>query len=410
MKKLIFAPAMWNMAETTRCLEVAKACRDYFDCIFISYGGMYERLVKEEGFHIHELSPRLTEEKIAYIYKVDKGEELGTFFTDEELHQRVDGEVAYLKEVGPAAVITGFCLSIPISARVARVPLVTLIGACWTENFFKEGLGTWPDMLDFAFLRWVPHDFLDWLGNKVTPFLWDEVLGQFSKVGKKYGLKKFRGCEYFLGDHSLLAEPPEFAGLKDLPPNCHYIGPLIARLRGEIPPEILSLPKDKPLIWFAMGSSGTPEIVAEILSGFAGKPYSVVSPVRSLLEKLMPQVPENVVLTDFLPAHKVNPMADLSVIHGGIGTVMTACLSGTPVVGVGMQPEQEVNLECLVRKGFAIRISKRHLTAGSIIEAVDKLLGDEEAKRKAKEFQKIVEQWDGPANAAKFMRETFGET
>jgi UDP:flavonoid glycosyltransferase YjiC (YdhE family) len=63
-----------------------------------------------------------------------------------------------------------------------------------------------------------------------------------------------------------------------------------------------------------------------------------------------------------------------------------------------------------VRKGFAIRISKRHLTAGSIIEAVDKLLGDEEAKRKAKEFQKIVEQWDGPANAAKFMRETFGET
>jgi len=66
-------------------------------------------------------------------------------------------------------------------------------------------------------------------------------------------------------------------------------------------------------------------------------------------------------------------MADLSVIHGGIGTVMTACLSGTPVVGVGMQPEQEVNLECLVRKG-------------------------------------IVEQWDGPANAAKFMLETFGET
>ncbi len=70
------------------------------------------------------------------------------------------------------------------------------------------------------------------------------------------------------------------------------------------------------------------------------------------------KVPPNVIVTDCLPAHQVNPMADLSLIHGGIGTVMTAALAGIPVVGVGMQPEQVANLTCLVRKGFAIRVSK----------------------------------------------------
>ena len=71
-----------------------------------------------------------------------------------------------MKELKPAAVITGFCLSIPISARAAEIPLVWLIGACWTENYFKEGLGTWPDMLDYSFLRWIPHDILDWAAIK----------------------------------------------------------------------------------------------------------------------------------------------------------------------------------------------------------------------------------------------------
>ncbi len=44
-------------------------------------------------------------------------------------------------------------------------------------------------------------------------------------------------------------------------------------------------------------------------------------------------------------------MADLAVIHGGIGTVMTAVLASKPVVGVGIQMEQVANLACLERLG-----------------------------------------------------------
>lgn len=61
---------------------------------------------------------------------------------------------------------------------------------------------------------------------------------------------------------------------------------------------------------------------------------------------------------DWLPADEVNRLADLSLIHGGVGTVMTAAYAGKPVVGVGMQPEQSANLACLVRKGFAVRVPK----------------------------------------------------
>ena len=115
-------------------------------------------------------------------------------------------------------------------------------------------------------------------------------------------------------------------------------------------------------------------IKSKILEGFEGQPFRVISPVKALVEKLNVKVPSNVIATGWLPAHKVNPMADITVIHGGIGTVMTACLAGLPVVGVGMQPEQEANLECLVRKGFAIRIKKRRLSSEKINEDIKKLL------------------------------------
>lgn len=59
------------------------------------------------------------------------------------------------------------------------------------------------------------------------------------------------------------------------------------------------MPRDKPLVYFAMGSSGKPALVAEILQGFRGKPYRVIAPVKSLIEEMHLDIPENVVATDF---------------------------------------------------------------------------------------------------------------
>jgi UDP:flavonoid glycosyltransferase YjiC (YdhE family) len=86
---------------------------------------------------------------------------------------------------------------------------------------------------------------------------------------------------------------------------------------------------------------------------------------------------------------------------------MTACLAGTPIVGVSMQPEQEANVDCLVRKGFAIRIRKNRLTPEGLAEAIDRLLADQEARRQAKEFQKVVQAWDDPSHILRFFEETF---
>ncbi len=61
-----------------------------------------------------------------------------------------------------------------------------------------------------------------------------------------------------------------------------------------------------------------------------------------------------------------------------------------------------------VRKGFAIRLNKKRVTASAIHEAIDKLLHNEKAKEEVRKFQNELEKWNGPENAAKFLYETFG--
>jgi UDP:flavonoid glycosyltransferase YjiC (YdhE family) len=409
-RTLIFAVAGYNLAETGRMIEIARAAREHFDVLFASYGGQFEDLIKAEGFALREMAPRFTREKLDRLRVVLSGETWNTvgYFSAKELAPRVENEMRLFEEVKPAAVLTGWCLSVTVSTRAARVPFVNVLHSTSITEYYQAGLQTWPDRL-----QWLRRLFSE---EKLNRRINSRILAAglpvrpYNAVGRRYGLPRFKSFpELIEGDYVLLADVPGWVGLPKVRPNIRYVGPLAARIKADVPKEIAEMPKDWPIVYFAMGSSGKPRLVADIIEGFRDKPYRVIAPVKTLVEEMEVDVPANVVATGFLPAHKVNPMADVSVIHGGQNTVMNACLSGTPIVGMGMHPEQEANIEACVRKGFAIRLNKWKDSASDVLAAVDKSLHDEKAKEEVAKFQKELLEWDGPANAAKFLCETFGK-
>lgn len=410
-KKLLFAPVAFNLAETTRMIEIAKGIRRHeaagklFDIQFISDGGDLEHLIEEEGFALKRMEPRLTREKIEHIGKVDKGEKFAPAFTKMEVLERIDNEVEYLKQINPTVVVTGSYMTIPVTCRILKIPLVWVIQSTWLEDFFAKGAGMTDGiqvkplkaLADFGMLMfinfWIRYGFLNSL----------------NQAAKYYRVEGYNSIfDYWRGDVTMVAEPADFSGAK-LPANYYFTGPLIAKQDFPIPVEVANIPHDKPIIYFAMGSSGTPEIIANLIESFEGKPYRVIAPVKEHLDKIPNvKIPSNVLVTGWLPAHQVNKLADLSLIHGGIGTVMTAALAGKPVVGVGMQPEQTANLACLVRKGFAIQVPKSKNPSKKVQEAIALLIHNDDARNKAKEYSASMEQWDGPKMAAELLYEKFG--
>jgi UDP:flavonoid glycosyltransferase YjiC (YdhE family) len=156
-----------------------------------------------------------------------------------------------------------------------------------------------------------------------------------------------------------------------------------------------------------MGSSGNQVVVQRVIEAFDNTHYQVISPVKAHIAGTRTIIPANVLVTDWLPAPKVNPLADIAVIHGGHGTVQTACASGTPFVGIGMQPEQEWNIDFLVRRGCAIRLSRHEVTRQDIIQAVEQLLNNQHAQAVAKEVQSEYQQWNGAERTAQFLASHF---
>jgi len=413
MKKLVFAVAGYNFAETGRMIEIAREAREDFDVVFASYGGRYEPLIEGEGFDLLRLEPRLTSDRLARLRDILSGEAANTvgYLRRNDLEARVPNELDLFRDLDPAAVLTGWCLSVALSARAAGVPFVNVLHSTTIREYYEAGLQSWPDRSDFPFVRWLfggdEARMRRWMSRLVLRL--KLPVRPYNAVARAYHLPEFRSfIDLIEGDETLLADIPEWVGFDRVRPTVHFIGPLPFRLDAAVPPAVTSLPRDRPVVYFAMGSSGKPKLIADLLEAFGSRPWRVIAPVRPHVERMNLDVPNNVIVTDFLPAHRVNPMADVSVIHGGQNTVMNACLAGTPIVGIGMHPEQQANLDACARKGFAIRLSKRKTTSEAVLQAVDTILGDERAKAAVETFRDQLEAWDGPKNAAAFLRQRYG--
>ena len=157
-----------------------------------------------------------------------------------------------------------------------------------------------------------------------------------------------------------------------------------------------------------MGSSANKNVLKMVIEAFSDIDCYVISPMKKHLDEMKVTIPKNVYITDWLPAHIVNPMAKIAVIHGGQGTVQTAVSSGTPFIGIGLQPEQEANIDLIVRQGSARRIRKHELTAIRLKSEILNLLSDSIAFDKAKVLADYVKKYNGDELIVKYISEIIG--
>jgi len=232
----------------------------------------------------------------------------------------------------------------------------------------------------------------------------------FNHIAKSYGLPRFKNIvSVWEGDYNLLTEIPLLFKNLQLEDNWKFVGPIYAKLEGDIPQHVLDFINNSTYttVYFAMGSSANREVLKKVVESFKNLPLTIIAPIQSHLEKLDITIPSNMLVTDWLPAHKVNPLCDIAVIHGGQGTVQTACDSGTPFVGIGMQPEQSINIENIVRFGAAIRLTRRNFSTARFHQCLDELLTNPQYKKKAEELRLESLKIDGSKNVADFLKSTF---
>ncbi|MDO1605687.1 hypothetical protein Q2T76_06400 [Lactobacillus sp. YT155] len=387
-KTIIFAPETFNLAETTRMIEIAKELDKDFDCQFFGFSNKYSKIISENGFSFELLQPVFSDEEINQIMLLDQMKGIKNPFTIQVVQQRVKNELNLIHKLQPSIVVTGSNPTIFLSARIAQIPLVYAKPYALSRAYYSEKKKNLIDVITTK-IKWIPKAF------KVTANSYNLQLPKYT-------------IDLLEADYNFITTSSLFYDSKTLPKNYSHVGPIFAKMGEQLPDSVSSFidqarKAGKKIIYFACGSSGNKKFISSVLKKLVNQQYYIIAPVASYLtEHELSTFKDNVLCTDWLPAHKVSPLVDFSIIHGGEGTVQTACESGKPFIGFGLQSEQRVNLSYCEHFGNAIQLKPSQVNS----KAFDKAVKDIQSPSFITRAAELKEQFEvtGAKNAAILIR------
>lgn len=385
------------LSETSRMVAVYKELKMRgIDVIMATHGGPYEWIFKEEGIEYHIVKPYVTNERAREFVKTNTGENgLTEFYSAEELTAHVENEISFLKEENISTLLTGFTLSCGISARVLGIPLVVTHLASFVPPVFERKMLVPTLLPDSKLFDFIPKA---WLVSYVNKIAYRSKLGtkSFNKVAKDYELKPFNSIiEMMMGDINIVTDVPEILGipkeeLENWTPShkdrkyysydykLKYGGAIFAKLFGDVSSEILEfLDTDLPKIYVAL-TSGRSEVLSKVYDAVSGLDAKTI--ICSTVHKFANNSNPNILVVEHLPSHKIMPMVDIAIIHGGQGSVQTAIESGTPIIGIPLHMEQGLNVVIVERNGAGIMQSKYSVRPDEIRDKIQMILNNKSYK------------------------------
>lgn len=408
MAVVLFAPVTFNLAETTRMIQVARALDPSHDAVFLGYEPDYADLIRDAGFDYRALTPSWGKAERDQAIAFDQGRSLRSPFTRDLVGARVAVERQLTRELGARAVVTGSNLTSFISARAEGVPLYYPVPYALTAAQVRAtprmGLVAGTSALARAADRLATAAFrFAYVTAPLAP-------RAFTHVARAHGVPPMRTVASLLSaDHNLLTEMPwELEGI-DLPESYTRVGPIFAEIDRPMTDVVTRLAaQETPLLYLGLGSSANRDLALAAARALATLPVNVVAPIRAYLEP-EDDLPANVHVVDLLPAHRLGGLVTAAVTHGGQGTIQTSCAQGIPFVAMGLQPEKTWHARRCAERGNALALTPKDVGTPAFLDAVRRVMTDPAIRRAAREVQEAYRGADGAAATARFIQDRLPE-
>lgn len=389
MSRILFSPESFNMGETTRCIEIARAARERgHTVLFHVYSPKYLGLLENAGLPVQLREPVMSDAEAEQIMALDQGRGVRHPFTTDMVRQRVAAELAAIRDFSADAVVIGSNLTMLLSARIAGVPIFYARPYAYSSTYFSKK----PAAGELAAPGWL----------RAVARVFSYKPASFTRVAREHGLTlPRRTVDMLSADVNLICSLfTQLRGDSLVEPDVS-VGPIYYRAPGELP-QIVREPRERPLIYVGMGSSGSADILAQVLQQLSAAPVDVLvggGVQLSDTSMLGSNIHFAGTVPGTIPAHLLAGHIDASMTHGGEGTVQTACLAGVPFAGIAMQAEQSWNIEECVRYGNALRFTKIDVRRGNVRDILDRLLADEGLRARARQLGEAMRTMDGAALA-----------
>ena len=398
MKRILFVAEDVTLAQVVRLVVLARSLDQaryqvHFACRY------FDELVFRPGeFTRAEL---LTVSREAAHHALEKGKRIYDVAT---LRDYVRHDLRVIDTVQPDYIVSDFRLSMAISAPAAGVPFSALMNAYWSPHAERDAFPL-PD-----------HPIIRVVGEKTAtryfPIAMPKAFAHFAEpvnvVRKDHGLPEIGSLLQVLtySDHTLYPDVPHLTPVSEVPANHRFIGPVLWAPNVPVPGLISSLPKNRPVVYATMGSSGRLDVLPRIVDALSTLPVTgvIATAGRTRLGKL----PRNVHATEFVPGHELARRADVVVCNGGSTTGYQALATGTPILGIAANLDQHLAISAVEDRGAGIRLRAQAVKVRAIRSAIESLLSSAHHRRAAQRVADEFSKWRAVELFPRFLDEVTG--
>ncbi len=182
-----------------------------------------------------------------------------------------------------------------------------------------------------------------------------------------------------------------------------FVGPSISSRHdaSNFPFELLD--PARLLLFISLGSLFTdrPDFYKQCFAAFADLPWQVVLSIGKRVDaRSLGKVPENFLLSAYVPQLDILPRTRLFITHGGTNSIMESLFFGVPMVLYPQQPEQLMNAQRVAELGLGVILDKKSMSVENLRSAVEKLTTDKAYYEHAQQTKQLVRADGGYQRAA----------
>ncbi len=363
-----------------------------YSVVFAS-DGKYMNLPREGGF---EVLPIITISAERVLKCSRSG--MTNWYKYDLIKQCIEAELDLFERVKPDLVLSDFRLTVSTSCEIAKIPMAMIMNGSWTNHYSVPIRA--PEHL--AMTRILGKR----VANALAPLAKWLILVHgnmgFNRYRREHGLPLRRNIyDTWRGDLNLMVDIPDYAPTTNLPPDYHYIGPIVWEPAIEVPGWLEHLSPDKPTIYFTMGSTGYARFFDQAIEIFGNTKYQCIMTTAGMTK--IANAPGNFHIVDYAPGSAIMMKCDVVVCQGGNGTIYQAMSHGVPIIGIPTMHDQEFNLDRVESLGVGIQLSELKFQPSHLKAAVEEILKNKDYRNNALHYKDLLSEYNGPSTGAELI-------
>ena len=380
-KKILFMAEAVTLAHVGRPLSLALGLAEEAHEVHFACADGYDFCFKQTPFRRWRIDSISSQQ---FLRALAGGKPV---YTESSLQGYVEDDLRLLKAVQPDLVIGDFRLSLSVSARLQRIPYITISNAYWSP--YVRPHYTVPKLpLTGVLPIWLANP----LFRLIRPLAFASHAAPLNRVRRRHGLPSL-GSDlrrtYTDADRTLYADIPQLFPPHGMPAAHAYLGAVIWAPPLDLPdwwqrPELSS---GRPIVYVTLGSSGQGQLLPRVLRALAPLPVTVLAATAGTIR--VDAVPPNAFVAPFLPGDAAARRASLVICNGGSPTSQQALTAGVPVIGIAGNLDQFLNMHGITGAGAGLLLRADRFQETTLRHAATRMLDDGQARLAARQLMAL---------------------